>query len=70
MLFDFNQLTRPSRFGTECAPTTEVQGRLSMLDSMPAEVMIIVFLVILMAIVDGLFRLTEEIHKPKSQEPD
>jgi len=41
-----------------------------MLDSMPAEVMIIVFLVILMAIVDRLFRLIEEIHKPKSQEPD
>jgi hypothetical protein len=41
-----------------------------MLDSIPADVMIIVFLVILMAIVDGLFRLTEEIQKPKSQEPD
>jgi len=41
-----------------------------MFDSMPADVMLIIFSVILMAIVDGLFRLTEEIHKPKSQEPD
>jgi hypothetical protein len=41
-----------------------------MLDSIPADVMVIVFLVILMAIVDGLFRLIEEIHKPNSQEPD
>jgi hypothetical protein len=41
-----------------------------MLDSIPADVMVIVFLVILMAIVDGIFRIREEIGKPKSQEPD
>jgi Na+-transporting methylmalonyl-CoA/oxaloacetate decarboxylase gamma subunit len=41
-----------------------------MLDSIPADVMVIVFLVILMAIVDGIFRLIGEIHKPNSQEPD
>ena len=41
-----------------------------MLDSMPAEVMVIVFLVILMAIVDGIFRIIEEIGKPKSHEPE
>lgn len=41
-----------------------------MLDSMPGEVMLIVFLIILMAIVDGIFRLSEEIGKPKSQELD
>jgi len=41
-----------------------------MFDSMPADVMLIIFSVILMAIVDGLFRLREETRKPKSQEPD
>jgi len=70
MLFDFNELTYPSCFGTECAAIRRRTREVPMLNSMPAEVMIIVFLVILMAIVDRLFRLIEEIHKHKSQEPD